>query len=79
MSSVFLPVDRKKLKTVDRLILDRSKPNKKSGGIHIYFPEKSEEIWNIAKKYSSSRRTLEKLNGWQEGAESAGTSPVIIE
>ena len=72
-------VDRKKLKTVDRLILDRSKPNKKSGGIHIYFPEKSEEIWNIAKKYSSSRRTLEKLNGWQEGAESAGTSPVIIE
>lgn len=72
-------VDRKRVSCVQRVVLDRSKPRKKASGVRIYFPDEGESIWSIAKKYSSCRRTLEKLNGWQEGMEKAGNSPVIIE
>ena len=71
--------DRRRVGCVDKVILDKSKPRTKSGGIRIYFPDEGESLWDIAKKYASCRRTLARINGWADGTEKVGASPVVIE
>lgn len=66
-------------KAVCKMILHTRSPREALPGIRICFPSKDEEVWSICKKYGVSRRTLEKINGWQEGQLTAGTSPIIIE
>ncbi len=39
------------------------------GGITVYYPEASENLWNIGKKFYVSRDTIRKINNIPEGVE----------
>lgn len=67
------------LLSVTQIVIRDFVKRSKDPGIKICFPSDEDSVWSICKKYGCSRRTLEKINGWQEGQSDPGTAPVIVE
>ena len=64
---------------VSKLIIRTNEKKSEDYSIKICFPSEKEDIWSICKRYGCSRRTIEKINGWQEGQTTIGNGPIIIE
>lgn len=62
LNSVIFDVDT--VNTVDQVLLDKSSSAKKHDGktMILYYPDESETLWSVAKKYGVSRSSLEGAN-----------------
>ena len=56
--------ERVKANSVAAVAIDKTVKNteNKDGFVRLYYPEKNEDLWSVAKKYGLSRASLEKAN-----------------
>ena len=64
---------------VSKLIINTTEMRTNNCFLKICFPDEKESIWSICKRYGCSQSTIEKINGWQQGQDSIGKGPIIIE